>query len=296
MKASARVRGVNAGRVNPAGVRWRTWWAAALVALVVAAWAGTAAAADVADFASAVAELKDASYSRKAELVRGLAELRHPGTRELLAALLEGNVYARASDGRVFIVAPSSSGYSLTDPLTGTPAAAGKGAGTAPEEGFEKVGINNSLRRVLRSALAQFDLSSPDKDVRLGAVKEMLRSFDEGASSPGAVAARKLLQEQLAHERDAAVEREIDTGLALAALGDDTPAKRFAAIATLRSSLNPDVYNRLVALTDPATEPDIGVRNAAARAVRHIDSWRKFYGVVEMLFFGLSLGDRKSVV
>ena len=289
MKASARVRGVNAGRVNPAGMRWQTWWAAALVALVVAAWAGTAAAADVSDFASAVAELKDASYSRKAELVRGLAELRHPGTRELLAALLEGNVYARASDGKVFIVAPSSSGYSLTDPLTDTPAA-GKGVGTAPEEGFEKVGINNSLRRVLRSALAQFDLSSPDKDTRLGAVKEMLRSFDEGASSPGAVAARKLLQEQLAHERDAAVKREIDTGLALAALGDDAPAKRFAAIATLRSSLNPDVYNRLVALTDPATEPDIGVRNAAARAVRHIDSWRKFYGVVEMLFFGLSLG------
>jgi urea transport system permease protein len=243
-----------------------------------------ATAADVSDFATAVAELKDASYSRKAELVRGLAELRHPGTRELLAALLEGNVYSRASDGKVFIVAPLSSGYALTDPLTG------KGAGTVPEEGFEKVGINNSLRRVLRSALAQFDLSSPDKDVRLGAVKEMLRSFDAGASSSGAITARELLQGQLAHERDAAVKREIDTGLALAALGDASPAKRIAAIDTLRSSLNPDVYNRLVALTDPAAESDIGVRNAAAGAVRHIDSWRQFYGVVEMLFFGLSLG------
>ena len=284
MKASARVCGVDAGRVNPAGLRWRPWWAVVLAALAVAAWPGTATAADVSDFATAVAELKDASYSRKAELVRGLAELRHPGTRELLGALLQGNVYSRSSDGKVFIVAPVSSGYALTDPLTGTPA-----AGTVPEEGFEKVGINNSLRRVLRSALAQFDLSSPDKDMRLGAVKEMLRSFDEGASSPGAVAARKLLQERLAQERDAAVKREIDTGLALAALGDDTPAKRIAAIASLRSSLNSDVYNRLVALTGEA-EPDIGVRNAAARAVRHIDSWRKFYGVVEMLFFGLSLG------
>ena len=78
--------------------------------------------------------------------------------------------------------------------------------------------------------------------------------------------------------------------LALAALGDDLAAKRIAAIDTLRTSLNPDVYNRLVAMTDPATESDIGVRNAAARAVRHIDTWRKFYGVVEMLFFGLSLG------
>ena len=255
-----------------------------LVLLAVVGFVSPAAASDVSDFATAVAELKDAGYSRKAELVKGLAELRHPGTRELLTALLEGNVYSRGSDGKVFIVAPESSGYVLTDPLTG------KGAGTVPEEGLEKVGINNSLRRVLRSALAQFDLSSPDKEVRLGAVKEMLRSFDEGASSAGAIAARKLLQEQLARERDVAVKREIDTGLALAALGDDAPAKRVAAIDTLRSSLNPDVYNRLVAMTDPANEPVLDVRDAAARVVRHIDAWRKFYGVVEMLFFGLSLG------
>ncbi len=63
----------------------------------------------------------------------------------------------------MFIVAPVASGYALTDPLTG------KSAGTVPEEGFEKVGINNSLRRVLRSALAQFDLSSPDEGARLAA-------------------------------------------------------------------------------------------------------------------------------
>ncbi len=68
------------------------------------------------------------------------------------------------------------------------------------------------------------------------------------------------------------------------------PGKRLAAINALASSLNPDVYNRLVALTDPAVEGDIGVRTAAAHSLRHIDSWRKFYGAVEMLFFGLSLG------
>src|ERR1700679_2113341 len=43
-------------------------------------------------------------------------------------------------------------------------------------------------------------------------------------------------------------------------------------------------------MADPGAETDIGVRDAAAQAVRHIDSWRKFYGVIEMLFFGLSLG------
>ena len=262
--------------------------AAGVAASVTAAGTTVAGTTPASPFAAAVAELPTASYSRKAELVRSLAELHQPGTKELLSALLEGNVYARSSDGKVFIVAPVESGYALTDPLTG------RGAGTVPEEGFEKVVMNNALRRVLRSALAEFDLSSPDKDVRLAAVKEMLRSFDESASSSAAstatATAMTLLQAQLVKETDAAVKREIETGLALAALGDAAAEKRLAAIESLSSSLNPDVYNRLVALSDPATEPDVGVRNAAGRAVRRIDSWRKFYGVVEMLFFGLSLG------
>src|SRR6202041_1750603 len=84
--------------------------------------------------------------------------------------------------------------------------------------------------------------------------------------------------------------KEIETGLALAALSDESPQNRLAAIKTLRSSLNSDVYNRLVAMSDPGGEADIAVRDAAAQTVRHIDSWRKFYGVIEMLFFGLSLG------
>ncbi|HVW71360.1 MAG TPA: urea ABC transporter permease subunit UrtB [Steroidobacteraceae bacterium] len=243
-----------------------------------------AAADEPVTLSAAVQELKGASYGRKAELVRDLAALHQAGTKELLQALLDGEVYARTRDGKVFIVEPGASGYALTDPLTG------KGAGTEPEEGFEKIGINNSLRRTLRGALAQFDLSSPDKDTRVAAVKELLKSFDDGSSTPAAVAAMVLLREQLAKEHDGSVQREIRTALALADLGGDAPAKRLAAIETLASSLNPAVYKRLVALTDPSVEADAGVRNAAARAVRHIDGWRQFYSVVEMLFFGLSLG------
>jgi urea transport system permease protein len=236
-------------------------------------------------FSAAVTELKDASYSRKAELIRSMAgRRRQAGTKELLAALLDGAVYSRRSDGKVFIVAPGPSGYALKDPLTG------KDAGTEPEEGFEKVGINNALRRVLRSSLAQFDLSDPDTGARLGAVREMLRSFDEGAAAADAATARALLESQLQKERDSSVRREIETGLALAALGDGSPELRLKAIASLASSLNSDVYNRLAALSDPATEPEAAVRAAASRAVRHIDAWRNFYSVIETLFFGLSLG------
>jgi urea transport system permease protein len=256
----------------------RTLLATLLVMFLGAAFAAPADSS----FGASVAQLKDASYPRKAEIIKDLAGARHSGTRELLAEMLEGNVYSRSSDGKVFIVAPTEAGYGLTDPLTG------KGAGTEPASGFEKVGINNSLRRVLRGALAQFDLSSPDTAVRLAAVKEMLRSFDSGGSA--ADTAKSLLETQLKGEHDASVKQEIETGLALAALSDPAADKRLAAIKSLGSSLNSDVYNRLVALTDKANESDATVRIAAGKAVRHIDSWRQFYSVIEMLFFGLSLG------
>jgi urea transport system permease protein len=86
------------------------------------------------------------------------------------------------------------------------------------------------------------------------------------------------------------VKEEIETGIALSELDSDKTPQRLAAIDRLSKSLNPDVYNRLASLTDASGETDAGVRNAAGAALRHIDSWRKFYGVLETLFFGLSLG------
>ena len=75
-----------------------------------------------------------------------------------------------------------------------------------------RIGTNNRLRRVLKSTVARFDLSNTDPAVRLAAAQEMLRSLDE----PGIA----LLRERIGSETDARVKEEIETGLALAALGD----------------------------------------------------------------------------
>ena len=53
--------------------------------------------------------------------------------------------------------------------------------------------------------------------MRLGAVKDMLRSLDD--------ATVELLRQRAAAETDAAVKREIETGLALAALDGDDPQR-----------------------------------------------------------------------
>ena len=80
--------------------------------------------------------------------------------------------------------------------------------------------------------------------VRLAAVTEMLRSLDE-ASIP-------LLRQRAGVETDAAVTREIETGLALVTLDGGDRASRLAAIAALAHRLRPEVRNRLAAMLETA--------------------------------------------
>ncbi len=289
----------------PAGWRWRRETAALrvrvlalmAVSLMTASAAFAASAASAASAATVpasvppeaqlgaiIAELPSASYDRKSQLIGQLVELRSPLVEPFLSALLNEVVYSRHRDGKVFIVQEVDAGYALTDPLTGRP------AGTESADDFDEVGINDHLRTVLRGALAQLDLSSPDAAVRLAAVQQMLHAFDYSTGGAGSSEVVALLRAHLPGEHSASVRRAIETGLALADLSHGSPKQRLAAIDLLASSLNPDVYNRLVTLTDPSQEADRAVRAAAAHAIRRIDGWREFYGAVQTLIFGLGLG------
>jgi len=233
-----------------------------------------------ANFLSILGELREASYSDKATIAERLSQTGHPSVRAVLTALLEDRLYFRGTDQnkadqKVFIVKTADEDpLNLIDPLTLKP------AGSAPADGFTKIGTNNGLRSTLRATVAHFSLASPDVAVRLDAVQEMSKSLDEPTVA--------LLRERLAVETNSSVKKEISTALALAALdGSDTNA-RLDAIATLSQSVSQDVRNRLALLVE--SESDANVRQAAAAAVKKIDHWRTFYSGIETLFFGLSLG------
>jgi len=104
-----------------------------------------------------------------------------------------------------------------------------------------------------------------------------------------------LLRERKDVETDPAVKKEIDTGLALAALDGSDPQARLEAITALRDSISQDARNRLAALVDKNAdgnfvESDEKVRTAAETAIKRIDQWRSLYSAIQQLFFGLSLG------
>jgi urea transport system permease protein len=235
-------------------------------------------------FLAALGELREASFPEKEAIVERLAGTNHPRVRQVLTAFLEDRLYYRVSDQKIFIARSGDDTLTtleLIDPLSL------KDAGSGSRDELTKVSTNNRLRKMLRTSVARFAMSSPDPSVRLGAVTEMMRSLDEASIA--------LLRERVGVESDPGVKAEIETGLALTALDGGDPTSRLEAIATLSHRRRAEVRNRLAALFEPSAdgsfvERDADVRRAAAEAVRSIDQSRAFYSGVETLFFGLSLG------
>ena len=228
-----------------------------------------------ATFLATLGELREADYSTKANIVERLSQGAHPSVRAVLTAFMEDRLYFRNDDQKVFIAKLADE-----DPLNLIDPVSLKDAGSVPGDAMTKIGTNNGLRRTLRTTVAHFALASPDASVRLDAVRDMLRSLDDGTVA--------LLRERMSVETSSSVKKEIAAGLALAALDDADTKARLDAIETLRKSVSQDVRNKLATLAE--NESDAKVRLAAAGAVETIDHWRTFYSGIETLFFGLSLG------
>ena len=236
------------------------------------------------EFRNLLAELRDASFADKELIADRLIATGHMGARPVLTALLEDRLFIRQQDQHVFIVksiGETLTSYELIDPVSL------EDTGAATPDELAKIGTNNRLRRFLRTTIARFALASPDAEVRLDAVKELLRSLDAPAI--------ELLRQRKGSETDSRVTYEIETALALASLDDGDSAARVSAIQTLADRLSPEVRNRLAALLEKAddgsfAEKDEAVRAAAADAIEGIDTARSIYTGIETLFFGLSLG------
>ena len=180
-----------------------------------------------ASFLSALGELREATYSDKASIAGRLSQSGHASVRAVLTALLEGRLYFRNSDQKVFIVKSAEGDpLHLVDPLLL------KDAGSVPADGLTQIGTNNGLRSALRTTVARFGLSSPEAAVRLDAVRQMSRSLDDPTVA--------LLRERLGVEKNSSVRKEITTGLALAALDGSDSKLRLEAIVTLQHSVSQD--------------------------------------------------------
>lgn len=232
-------------------------------------------------FGDLLAELTVSDFQSKTAAVHLLEQSGDPRTPAVLQAMLDGRLYYRKEDQSIVIVERIDSGFRLTDVLTES------NFGTAGRRDVKKISVNNRLRSVIRSAIARLSLTNPDAKLRLAAVKQMFRDATPETSA--------LLREMLEREKNRRVIDAIRAVVALTELESENVDTRLSAIETLRGSLETEVRIKLAALTGLDAEGNYVevngfVREAAMEVLRGIDRRIMFYGSLETVFFGISLG------
>ena len=237
---------------------------------------------DSTEYAATIAELADASYPEKRDILNRLVANPNAHTPELLTAFADNRLVVRESDQRVFVAAEErDETYVLRDPITF------EAAGKAATRDFEPVRTNVGLRGSIESGQAQLRLQAEDAETRLAAVETMTEKLDDAAADA--------LRAHRPEENDDAVLEAIDRALAINDLNTGDNAAKLAAVERLSGDFNQMVYNRLnnILLLIPEDTEDrdqAQLRAAVAAEVERIDWWRGVYDQLETLFFGLSLG------
>jgi len=231
--------------------------------------------ADPTPFESALTGLAQASPDAVSRAVAAIAASGDPRALRVLQALMDGDLVACESDGRVLV---RDRDGSLHDARTG--GAADGAACRAPT-------VDNGVRRVLDPLIVRLELLAADPALRVAAVDEMAKE----ASADDAVA----LREALAREKEARVRRAIVAALAELDLASDDPQKRIDAIAAIEREssmrLRPRLQALVVARADGTfAEPDARVRGAAGQVIRSLDRKQLAVDAMANVLYGLSTG------
>jgi urea transport system permease protein len=243
---------------------------AAVIALLAVNFAAHAADDDLRDLINALAK---GGFSDTEKQIAALAATGDPAVAPVLDALSEGDVYARKSDGLVFITKKTGSEYQLIDPLTG------ETVDTVASGAIKKVKVNNSLRRAIRTALGALTLMSPDPETRRTAAEAIFQSGD-----PDSV---ELIDSALAQEKDPGIAELMREARAAAVLKSDRPEEdKIEAVAVIAERGDRDALGLLLPLA--TTEGPIGT--AAAAAVSTINGQLALWDGAQNVWYGISLG------
>lgn len=144
---------------------------------------------------------------------------------------------------------------------------------------IKRVKTNNKMRGQIKQLLANIQLSNPDPAMRLAAVKSMT----------GKVTAEQIeaIRKLSSTEQNPTVKTEMQTLIQLSELESDDEAVVKAAIKGLAGNMNQQVRPKLEALL---TDENKQIAASAKITLAAIDKKVSWYGHLETLFFGLSLG------
>ena len=206
-----------------------------------------------------------------------LKKLEAQGGADLLPmfkSMLEGDLYFIKSSKAVIAVAKTDG------KLTGRMVLDNQNLGLIEKKQIKKIRVNNKLRVFLRQAIARLQISAPEAELRILAVKTLLKSLNSDTV--------EILSSARASESDEDVRSMIDLALALHQSASPLSETRYAAVVVLADSLEKEARNKLSEIAEQ--DSDKKVRVAAAKALKKINERIEFYDFIDQLFFGLSLG------
>jgi len=147
--------------------------------------------------------------------------------------------------------------------------------------------INNAVRRLLVPVIAQFELQSEDRSVRLSAAKQLSQRPRRDAMDA--------LRTALDREKDEGVRSALLLALAQLEINSHDPQRRMESVRLLGQSGDINFKSKLQNLLNQGedgtyAEPDAKVRNAAKKAIKSIDDKQFLITQTGNLFYGVSLG------
>jgi urea transport system permease protein len=229
-----------------------------------------------------VQKLPITKLNKMAPLVKKIAHTDNEKKRNILQFMMEGDLYyIRANKTVVRALKIENSLYALTDVLTAqvlTP---------VKKSTLRKIRTNNRLRGNIRSFIAKIDLTNKDKSVRIQAVNQLLDNPTQASLSA--------IQELISQEQDDDVRELMSITLLLNQLKTGNHGQIRAAITQLKDTLEPSVNNTMVKMlaalpTENKTAQQKELALSLTKVISNIEDKRSLFGVIENIFFGLSLG------
>ncbi|MEL7399313.1 MAG: urea ABC transporter permease subunit UrtB, partial [Pseudomonadota bacterium] len=221
-----------------------------------------------------------ANYKEKSDIISRISAQDDQQTLAILKALLNSDLYFRKSD-QLLVIARSFSGDG--DIVTAF------GGGTVENIGkrkFRKIGVNNSLRRQLRSEIGLLQIASGNQQQRYDAARNLLKE-------PDVISAERVAR-LIANEQDADIREVLLLTQALQNLTSEQLSTRMDAIRAMERSLYSEVRVALSQFVAGFSDEEKVKRaveyELATKTIDSIDQLLKLNGYAENLYFGLALG------
>lgn len=232
-------------------------------------------------FEQQVCRLVDADYAEKEVLINSIAQSEHESALVVIKALLNADLFYNKKNGDVVTRNELENGkYQATSVFTQTI------LGEFKKRDLRKIGINNSLRRVINGVVAELQISSSDPKQREAAALELLKAADTSALP--------ILEKALSKESDADIATILKTARALVLLQSDDAIARMESIRFLNGSLYVETRNGLNAFLNRAKQDASLYGKAeiaeAEKSLEAINQLVKINGVMENVYFGVALG------